>query len=509
MKRRTFLGAAGGLGAAAVTVGPWIGRSSAASFGVFPSGTTSVQLPEAQRAKKVLEIFLYGGLSVWETLYLVRDYGKPDDPDPMLRNTQSYALSMTQAGAACGNVDLDRTFGTDANGATVELGPFAHLLHARTDVRDRMRLVVQHHTLEPHEAAVPLALTGRPVGQPSAAGLGAHIQRARIDSGASAGRASPHSYVFATGGISSDNVAAAALPGGHGGSSRPVLIKTDNAARFTNLLQRNTLGANRGSHDALVSAYHEQYEGRLSWPTRGRVRSTKADDLSIAFDRAKNADAIRAVLADDLFAMQSDTTCGVSRRSLPLMSLTAARRLLTHPTEPASYVCVSDTGLYEASGGGGYDTHNDNAVDTAVNFNNILKALFGIINAPGENDPTKISLDDTLIILNTEFGRTPWRQGQDGRNHHPYGYATAFIGGPILAEHKGIYGAIGRDGRSIRGSETVPGYGAPSENRIAALLAMGFWPFAGEGFNVADVAGATNELDAARHAIAKYLGRTA
>jgi hypothetical protein len=509
MKRRTFLSAAGGLGAAAVMVGPWIGRSNAATFGVFPGGTGSVQLPDGQRAKKVLEIFLYGGLSPWETLYLVRDYGKPDDPDASLRNTQSYAFSMTSAGSACGNVDMDRSFAMDGNGAQVELGPSSHLLHARADVRDRMRLVVQHHTLEPHEAAVPLSLTGRPVGQPSAAGLGAHIQKARIDAGATPDRASPHSYVFATGGISSDNVAAAALAGNHGGSARPVLIKTDNATRFTNLLQRTTLGGNRESHDALVAAYHQQYEGRLSWPTSGRVRSAKADDLSVAFDRTKNADAIRAVLTDDLFAAQNDSTCGVSRRSLPLMSLTAARRLLTHPTEPASYVCVSDTGLYEASGGGGYDTHTDNEVDTAVNFNNISKALLGIINAPGETDPTKISLDDTLIILNTEFGRTPGRQGSDGRNHHPYGYVTAFIGGPITTEFKGVQGAIGRDGKATRGPDPVPSFGAPSENRIAALLAMGFWPFAAEGFNVADVAGATNELDAAQHVMAKYLGRTA
>ena len=503
MRRRTFLSAAGGLGAAAVTIGPWIGRSSAATFGVFPTGTSSVQIPDGQRAKKVLEVFLYGGLSAWETLYLVRDYGKPDDPVPALRNTQSYAMSMTQAGTQCGNVDMDRTFATDANGASVELGPFADLLHARTDVRDRMRLVVQSHTLEPHEAAVPLALTGRPVGQPNAAGLGAHIQRARIDSGATPGRASPHSYVFATGGISSDNVAAAALAGSHGGSARPVMIKTDNAERFTNLLRRTTVGSNRASHDSLVAAYQQQYDARLTWRDGTRVRSAKTDDVAVAFARTRDADAIRDVLSDDLFAPQNDTTCGVSRRSLPLMSLTAARRLLTHPTEPASYVCVSDTGLYEASGGGGYDTHSDNAVDTAVNFNNLLKSLFSIINAPGETDPTKISLDDTLVILNTEFGRTPERQGQDGRNHHPYGYVTAFIGGPIAADHRGIHGAIGRDGRAITGAAS------PSENRIAALLALGIWPFAQEGFNVSDVPGATTELDAAQKAVAKFLGRTA
>src|SRR5262249_10898654 len=152
---------------------------------------------------------------------------------------------------------------------------------------------------------------------------------------------------------------------------------------------------------------------------------------------------------------RSGTSCKVSDNDIPMIGLTAARHLLTHPTEPASYVCVSDVGLYEASGGGGYDTHTDNARDTATNFDNMLQSLLGIINQPGETDPTKISLDDTLVILNTEFGRTPIMQAGsgNGRNHHPYGYVTAFIGGPT---QKGITGAIGPDG-------TAAMYATPAE----------------------------------------------
>ncbi len=500
MKRRTFLTLAGGAGAA-VMVGPWIGRSSAATFGVFPTGTGSVQLPDGQRANKVLEVFLYGGLSPWETLYYVRDYGTASDPQ--YPNSQYYALSQTQALTQCGNVDQARPFANDANTAMVELGPFAHRLHARTDVTARMRLVVQRHNLEPHEAAVPMALTGRPVGQPNAAGLGAHVQRARIDSGASPGRASPHSYVFATGGISSDNVAAAAAAGTHPGSARPLLIKTDNASRFTNLLSRTTVGAGRPAHDALVGAYLDQYNSRLTFPGRGRVRSARTDDFTAAFNTVKSSEAIKGVLTPDLFVTRSSTSCGVSDQSLPLMGLTAAVKLLTNTGEPASYVCVSDTGLYEASGGGGYDTHTDNAVDTAVNFDNMLQALLGMINTPGETNPAKISLDDTLVILNTEFGRTPGRQGANGRNHHPRGYVTAFIGGPVTTAFKGVSGAIGRNGEA-----SPSGFASPSENRMAALLALGVWPFAPEGFNVADSPGATNELDAAQKAMTKFLGRT-
>lgn len=501
MKRRAFLTAVGGAGAV-VTVGPWIARSSAETFGAFPSGTSSVQLPDGERAKRVLEIFLYGGLSPWETLYFVRDYGTP--ADPVAPNTQYYAYASTNASIAnsCGSDESARPFATDANGAMVELGPFAFRLAARADVANRMRVVVQRHTLEPHEAAVPMALTGRPVGQPNAAGLGTHIQRARIDSRVAPDRASPFSYVFSTADISSDNVAAAAAAGQHPGSARPLLIKTDSAAAVVGLLDRGTVGSGRASHDALINAYVDQYQQRLTWPGQGRVRSARTDDFMVAHATVAKSTAIRAVLTDELFTPRTNASCGSSGRSLPHIGIQAAVGLLTHPTEPASYACVSDVGLRLASGGGGYDTHSRNAVDTATNFDNLMSALLAHINQPGETDPRKLNLDDTLIILNSEFGRTPGRQDTTGRNHHPYGYATAFLGGPIRTAHKGVSGAIGRDGMATS-------FATPAENRMAALLALGIWPFGGDGFNVADAPTATSELMAAQQAMTKFLGRTA
>ena len=40
-------------------------------------------------------------------------------------------------------------------------------------------------------------------------------------------------------------------------------------------------------------------------------------------------------------------------------------------------------------------------------------------------------LDETLIVLGTEFGRTPGCQGSDGRDHHPYGFSVVLAGGGI------------------------------------------------------------------------------
>jgi hypothetical protein len=290
--------------------------------------------------------------------------------------------------------------------------------------------------------------------------------------------------------------------------ARPLTIKIDNASGFTDLLARGEVGTleARDRYDQLMAIYIDQYEKRLRWERTGpTVRSARFTDLNLAVQSVGGVEAISQVMDASLFITQPGAMCGDSNEiDIPKMSLNAARHLLTHPDQPARYVCVSDVGLQEASGGGGYDTHTGNSADTARNFANVMTALTSIINAEGESDPTKISLDDTLIILNTEFGRTPTRQGtSNGRNHHPYGYVTAFIGGPITAANAGIHGAIGPDG--IADDD----YLMPSENRMAALLAMGIWPFAQEAFAVSDVRGdLASEEDAAASVIERALGIT-
>ncbi len=39
--------------------------------------------------------------------------------------------------------------------------------------------------------------------------------------------------------------------------------------------------------------------------------------------------------------------------------------------------------------------------------------------------------DSTLIIFSGEFGRTPFSQGSDGRDHNPSGFSTWLAGGGI------------------------------------------------------------------------------
>jgi uncharacterized protein (DUF1501 family) len=40
-------------------------------------------------------------------------------------------------------------------------------------------------------------------------------------------------------------------------------------------------------------------------------------------------------------------------------------------------------------------------------------------------------LDDTLVLWGAEFGRTPYTQGIDGRDHNPEGYSIWLAGGGV------------------------------------------------------------------------------
>jgi uncharacterized protein (DUF1501 family) len=48
-------------------------------------------------------------------------------------------------------------------------------------------------------------------------------------------------------------------------------------------------------------------------------------------------------------------------------------------------------------------------------------------------------LDETLVVFTGEFGRTPFAQGSDGRDHNPFGFSLWMAGGGVKGGT--IYGA--------------------------------------------------------------------
>jgi len=99
---------------------------------------------------------------------------------------------------------------------------------------------------------------------------------------------------------------------------------------------------------------------------------------------------------------------------------------------------------------GGWDTHVNNfekleqklpEVDTAVS------ALVKDLEVEG-------LLDSTLVVIATEFGRTPKINGNTGRDHHPACYSCALIGAGI----KGgvVYGETDKQGNRVKENKVSP-----------------------------------------------------
>jgi hypothetical protein len=500
MRRRQFLHSLAGLGAAGALGLPLLWSRRAQAFGVAPPGDAKAMLPPELRAQSILEIFLYGGVSQYESFYCVPEHGKQDQTHFWLYQGTG---DLDAQAALCGanGQPLTAFHAQDADGQDVHLGPHTLPLRLRPDLMARLRVAVTQHDLEPHEAAIPQMLGGRPLGSPALAGLGAHIQRYFSEQEGIPGRA-PYSYVLlqnSLSGIPTDNLRAVTAVGLHPGSARPLSIEVDAATALTAQLARPAVGAHRKAYDALLADYLARYQARLSWAKNGApVRAQRLTELASSQAAVAAAEGVAGVLDSSLFQPVPGQACGDQLATDPIaMNLHLAAHLLTHPVAPARYVCVIDGGLLPADGGGGYDTHDELPHTQARNLQHTLGRLAAVINQPGEQDPHKLDLDKTLVVLTTEFGRTPFQQGKKGRNHWPYGFPTVFLGGPV---HKpGVFGACLPTGKASLAS-------SPQENRIAALLALGIWPFANESFNVADVAGVGSEPAAAVAVQQRQLG---
>lgn len=115
-------------------------------------------------------------------------------------------------------------------------------------------------------------------------------------------------------------------------------------------------------------------------------------------------------------------------------SLLLARRL-TEAGVPVVQVCCAAGDL---NGGQGdmWDTHGNN-------FNRLKNHLLPVLDqgttALLQDLERRGTLDDTLVVILTDFGRTPRVNGGAGRDHYPNVYSVAFAGGGIRGGQ--VYGS--------------------------------------------------------------------
>lgn len=500
MQRRTFFktaGLAAAAGAGAGAFGILRQPRAHAGWGEWPADKAGSMIPVERQAKRVLELYLYGGMNAFDTFYTVPSWGMGQQ-----RFLNAYYPQTVARFGDCGFAgELTEPFGEDSNGETIHLGPWVSPLRARPDITARMRVLVQRHDLLPHEGANPYALTGSRLGSPRLAGVGAAIQRHFLDREGGL-RASPYAYVLYPGvDFPTDNVRAASSVGFHPGSARPLSVTVDPNSSLSQLLARPGVAANREQFDKAVDYYLRTYQNRFRAGGKGQpTRSAERRNYEFAHFARQGADQLQSVLSSDLFEPTNGPECGEQGDiDKSRMQARMAASLLTRASDDARYVQWIDGGLIP-NGSGGHDTHDNHVNDASRNVSHTMQCLADIINKPGEGDPAKVDLDDTMIVINTEFGRTPHRQGDNGLNHWPQGMVNVLIGGPISAAEKGVYGAITEDD----GFATT--WVTPAENRMIVMMALGIFPFSNQTFAGGDVVGAPTEFDAATRLRDIYMG---
>lgn len=104
---------------------------------------------------------------------------------------------------------------------------------------------------------------------------------------------------------------------------------------------------------------------------------------------------------------------------------------------------------------GGWDTHTNNF--TAMD--NQLPTLDQALGALLEDLRSKGLLDNTLVVLATEFGRTPRINPNNGRDHYPAAFSCMVAGGGIKGGQ--VYGKTNAEGtQPIEDKVSVPDFNA-------------------------------------------------
>lgn len=485
-------------------------HASGGAWGELPSGVW----PGASPAYKILEIHLYGGLSPWESFYF-----RPG-PGPQFRGfgpgsgAAGDVFSSLQFNGGCagapGSATASQPF--DSTDAThpIHFGPITSPLWAPS-IFDRTRVVVLQHDLLPHEAAIPYAASGFRLGNPKLAGLGAAIQHRALaieeTKPEAMRRRIPFSFVLRplAGGFPGDNVQVFSATGQHPGAARPVVIDSDQSRNLLSLLDRSAGPTPRITPEAeqVFNYYRAQYRDLLRFSGSGNpIRSRGFADYEAAAGNLIAASLLRTLFTGSPSVSLSPTSephCAsltggpfTSQENITSHAIRLAAHLLGHPTAPAHYACVVDDGLVTTSGGG-YDTHTSGHVlATSVNLLNVLSTLRALV------DAGQLDLNSTMVVLTTEFGRTPYRSSMGspspssgGRDHFPQGFVNVLIGGPIAT--RAVVGRL-RDSDGVAVSGQVFNC---SDVRAAVLLAAGIFPFADALFGTTDIT--TSLIDAGSH----------
>ncbi|MFZ9688640.1 MAG: DUF1501 domain-containing protein [Phycisphaerales bacterium] len=133
---------------------------------------------------------------------------------------------------------------------------------------------------------------------------------------------------------------------------------------------------------------------------------------------------------------------------------------------------------------GGWDTHRNMKADLEKKCGEIDRPIAGLLS----DLKRRGMLKDTLVIWGGEFGRTPYAQGDDGRDHNNKGFTMWMAGG-------GVKGGFSYGSTDPTGAEAVESPMDIHDWHATILWLMGFdherltYNHAGRDFRLTDVKG--------------------
>jgi Protein of unknown function (DUF1501) len=192
-----------------------------------------------------------------------------------------------------------------------------------------------------------------------------------------------------------------------------------------------------------VKAYAEVY--------KDAIKVMKSEDLD-AFDLSKEDAETHAAYGDTSFAQ----------------GCLLARRLAEHGVR---FVEVSL---------GGWDMHQDiyaRLPERAAELDQALGALLTDLERRG-------LLDDTLVVLTSEFGRTPKINQNDGRDHYPKAFSSVIWGGGIKGGQ--VYGKTDKGIEVTENKVSVPDFNATLAYALGLPLDLVLYSSSKRPFTVTD-----------------------
>jgi hypothetical protein len=377
------------------------------------------------KAKSCIVLYCWGGMSHHETFD-----PKPDAPAEVRGEFQPIATAVPG----------------------IFVGEHIPKLAAQMDKLAVIRSV--HHDSSAHGKGMYWNLTGHAPPQPTAAvnlpptrddwpSLAAMVSKFR-----QAPRGMPRSVRLPYPLVDNNTLQAGEYGGWLGIGHDPIVIRTPAGREWG--------GVSRALGSAVLNLAEQIDEPRLA-SRRALLRgleqpvSTKADFAGfdhfrqLASDMLLTPEIKRAYNLDDedprIRESYGKHICG--------QSLLLARRL-TEAGVPIVQVCCA-AGDLNGSAGDHWDTHGDG-------FNRLKKTMLPIFDGAASallaDLDARGTLDETLVVMLTDFGRTPKVNGSAGRDHYPSVYSLFLAGGGIRGGQ--VYGSSDAHGAFPRSDACTP-----------------------------------------------------